>query len=266
MRTRLVVLVPFLAQLASAAGAADLPEIRERGTLRVLAVLDENRPEFFSTSPARPPGFDHEIVQGFARLHDLELEVVEQSGWGDLVPALLAGKGDLIAGRFSDTPERRREIDFTVEVFPSRYVVITRRPHPKVTTLDGLRAARVGTSAGSSMAEALRSAGVPERNIDDSLPPGSYAEALRDGAVEAVVWGVESAVAMQREDPEVELGLFLGTPNSLAWGVRKSDTELRAALDEYIENTRHGMAWNRLVVKYFGEAAPEILKKARERD
>jgi len=262
MRTLLSILV--LAGLAAPAAAPDLDEVRARGTLRVLAVLDENRPEFFSTAPGRPPGFDHEILQGFARLQRVKLEVVEQPGWGDLVPALLAEKGDVIAGRFSDTPARRREIDFTTEVFPSRYVVLTRRPHATIDTLAGLRDARVGTSAGSSMEEALRAARVPASNIDSSLPPGSYGTALRERSVDAVVWGVESGVALQREDPEIELGLFLGTPNSLAWGVRKQDAALKAALDEYIENTRHTLTWNRLVVKYFGEAAPEILRRARE--
>jgi hypothetical protein len=35
------------------------------------------------------------------------------------------------------------------------------------------------------------------------------------------------------------------------------------ALDEYIENLRRTPTWSRLVVKYFGERAPDVLKKAR---
>jgi len=34
-------------------------------------------------------------------------------------------------------------------------------------------------------------------------------------------------------------------------------------LNEYVENTRRSATWSRLVVKYFGDAAPEILRKAR---
>jgi len=45
--------------------------------------------------------------------------------------------------------------------------------------------------------------------------------------------------------------------------VRKGDTEMRRALDEYIENLRRTPTWSRLVVRYFGEKAPEVLKKAR---
>lgn len=38
---------------------------------------------------------------------------------------------------------------------------------------------------------------------------------------------------------------------------------LLKALDEYIENLRRTPTWSRLVVKYFGEMAPEVLRKAR---
>ena len=60
------------------------------------------------------------------------------------------------------------------------------------------------------------------------------------------------------------MGGFLGPPGALAWAVRKEDTALLAALDDFVAGTRRTPTWGRLVVKYFGEEAPEILKRARE--
>ncbi len=248
---------------AASAGATDLPEIQKRGTLRVLVMIDSRRPEFFAVAPGAPPGFDHEVLQGFASLHKLKLEPVVMPSWDALLPALQEGRGDLVAGRFTATDSRRKVVDFTVEVFPTRNVVLTRKPHPSITTLDQLRAAKVGTIKGTSMAEAIAAAGVPAANVDDGLPAGGFAEALRRGRVTAAVWGVESAIAAQREDPDLQLGTFVGPPGSLAYAVRKGDAALLKALDEYIDNLRHTPSWSRLVVKYFGDAAPEILKKAR---
>jgi hypothetical protein len=45
--------------------------------------------------------------------------------------------------------------------------------------------------------------------------------------------------------------------------VRKQDAALLRALNAYIDDLRHTPTWSRLVVKYFGEKAPEILRKAR---
>jgi len=252
-----VILLLFVPPLS----ALDLDEIEKRGSLRVLAVVSNQSDEFFSGKPG--VGFDREILEGFARLRRLKLEVVPQAAWDQLVPALQQGKGDVIAGRFTVTESRRRLIDFTAEAFPTRHVVLTRRPHRAVATLEQLRAEKVGTVKGTSMAEAVAAAGVPSANVDDSLPTGTLPAALKAGKVTAVVLGIENAIAAQREDPDLELGLFLGPPGSLAYGVRKGDPRLREGLDEYIADLRRSASWSRLVVKYFGERALEILTKAR---
>lgn len=257
-RSWLVLLASSAAALST---ASDLPEIKSRGALRVLVNPDVRRPEFFSVRPGTRPGFDQEVLQGFASLHRLRLEPVVVDGWDALVPALQASKGDVIAGRFTATDTRRKLIAFSSEVFPYRLVVITRTPAPVVRTIAQLRKLRVGSSKGTIMAEMLEAAGVTDR--DDGIPTGGYVEALKTGRVTASVWGVESAIASQREDPALQLGMFLGPPGSLAYGVRKEDTALLAALNSYIEDLRRTQTWSRLVVKYFGERAPEILKKAR---
>ena len=90
--------------------AADLPEIKQRGALRVLAIVDTRAPEFFSLKSQASPGFDVEILLGFAKAQKVELKVVPATGWAALVPALVEGSGDLVAGRFGPTPARRRLI------------------------------------------------------------------------------------------------------------------------------------------------------------
>lgn len=263
MRDRVVALMCCVAAVIAAPAAADLAEVRARGTLKVAAVLDPIRPEFFADRPGLHPGFDREVLQGFADKNKLQLEVVPMTGWDALVPALLSNKADVAAGRLTDTATRRKSIDFTVEVFPSRLVVITRKPNKVVASAEELRREKVGTMKGTSMAEAIAALGVPPENVDDDIPPGGFVSALKSGRVTAVVWGVESAIASQKEDADLQLGTFVGSHASLAFGVRRTDTALKAALDAYIEAFRKSPSWNRLVVKYFGESAPSILRKAR---
>jgi len=101
-------------------------------------------------------------------------------------------------------------------------------------------------------------------NWDDALPPGGVQAALREGRVSAAVDGLESALVAARNEPDVHIGLFVGASQSLAYGVRRDSPALLAALNEYLANTRRSGTWNRLAVKYFGPAAPEILRRARE--
>jgi membrane-bound lytic murein transglycosylase F len=253
----------FLALAAALpVAAADFADVKAKGTLRVIVMPLSATDEYFPIPAGARPGFDREVLDGFAGLHRIKLEVVPVEGWDNLIPALLQGRGDVIAGRFTVTDTRLKQIAFTSEVFPSRNVVMTRKPHAPVATLEALRDEKVGTIKGSSMAEAVRAV-VPASNVDDSFPPGGLPGALVAGKVSAVVLGIESAIAAQRHDPEIELGAFVGPPRSLAYGVRKQDAALLQALNEYVDNLRRTPTWSRLVVEYFGSAAPEILRKAR---
>jgi ABC-type amino acid transport substrate-binding protein len=246
---------------AATAAAADLADVKASGTLRVLVV--DGSPEFYALKSGAPPGLDREVLDGFAALQRVTVATVAIPSWSDLIPALLAGKGDVIAGGVTVTDARRKQVDFTAEVFPTRHVVVSRKPQPVVRTLDELREARVGTIKGSSMAEIVAEARVPPARVVDSIPSGGMPAAMRAGQVTACVIGVENAIADQRSDPEIQLGMFVGPKASLAFGVRKQDAELRRALDDYVTNLRRTPTWNRLVVKYFGDAAVEILRRAQ---
>jgi ABC-type amino acid transport substrate-binding protein len=247
---------------AAAAPPADLAEIQKAGTLRVLVV--DGSPAFFALGKGVDPGFDRELLDGFAALHKLRVTPVEAPTWNALVPGLLEGRADVIAGGVTVTPAREKQIDFSGEVFPTRNVVVTRQPHRIVASLDQLRAERVGTIKGSSMAEVIASLGLPASNVDDGLVSGGAPAALRKGRITATVSGIEDAFLYQRADPAIQIGMFVGPAGSLAFGVRKDSPKLRAALDEYVANVRRTPTWSRLVLKYFGGQAPDLLKKARQ--
>lgn len=258
IRLGLTCLASILA--ATAAPARDLPQIAKQGTLRVLAVFSDEEKFFVADAPRG--GFDWEMLEGFARLHKIGLDMVPVAGWDELIPALTAGRGDVIAGGFTATDARRRQIAFTVETFPTRSVFITRgRPQPPRDLAD-LKSEKIGTLKGSFMLEELRAAGLGG-SVDDRIETGQIPAALKSGRITAGVDGIEAALVAKAKDPELQIGPFLGRPASLAYGVRKADVQLLAALDEYIANARRTPTWSRLAVKYFGPSAPEILKQAR---
>lgn len=247
---------------ASTVQSDDLPQLRTRGTLRVV-VWKDNLPELYAVQPPAS-GLEQELLQGFANLQRLKLEVVAVPELEDRIPALLEGRGDLIAGGFVDTPARRKQVSFTSELFPIRHVVVTRRPHRVIASLDELREEKLGTVEGSSWADEISAAGVPAKNVDKSFRSADDVLAgLKSGKISAVVMSAVWAAVAARKDPQLQLGLFLGAPTSVGYAVRPDQKLLRAALDEYITNVRRTPTWSRLVVKYFGEQGLEILRRSR---
>jgi ABC-type amino acid transport substrate-binding protein len=242
--------------VAPALGAGDLTEIKKAGVLRVIAQKDE-APEMFAFTDSASPGFEREMIEGFARLHGLKVEAVPVRLSDDRIPALTRGDGDVIIG-IVDTTARRKLIDFTTEVIPARHLAISRKP-TVLKTVDDLLAARVGVVKGTTWAAAAAEAGVPASKTELFPDRDVMLAALKDGRITATVMTVSDFTLAAKRDPDLVAGPFLGPATSAAWGVRKSDAQLRAALDVYLDNFRKGPSWSRLVVKYFGEQALAVL-------
>lgn len=240
---------------------ADLAEIKARGTLKVIAVREE-APEMFSFAASGEPGFEREIIEGFARLHDLEFQAVPANTSAERIQ-LLAGKaGDVIIG-IIETEPRRKLVNFTSEVLPARHIVITLKSHREVKTVEEFRAERIGVVKGTSWAQAAVDAGVPAGSMQSFAERHSALEALREGKITATVMSLSDFTLALRRYPEIRAGLTLGASASAAFAMRKSDPQLLAALDAYLDNLRKGPSWGRLVVKYFGEQALTVLGRQK---
>lgn len=245
---------------AASSAAPRLVESQPR-VLRVIVAADE-APETFAFSGGERPGFEREILEGFARLRGLKVEPVRARAYADRIPMLLKGEGDVIAAIF-DTTERRRQVDFTSEVMPTHNVAVTLMPRPQVPTIDELRTLKVGVIRGASPAEEAVQAGVPPRaliafdQIDDLL------RALQAREVDAAVLPISEMALAGKRVSGLQAGATVGRPGTVAWAVRKEDAALRDDLSQYLGNVRRGPTWSRLVVKYFGDQALAVLGRSR---
>jgi cystine transport system substrate-binding protein len=171
---------------------------------------------------------------------------------------LVQGGGDLLAG-VNDTPARRRRVDFTAELLPARNVVVTRRPQARILRVEELRAARLAVVPNTTWAEALDAAGGPASRRIVVADVAAAVDALRAGRAAATVTDVLDFLLERRRDGELEAGMELGAALSSGWAVRKTDPQLRQALDSYLAALRSSPNWSRLLVRYFGEDAPAVL-------
>src|SRR5262245_4059589 len=142
---------------------ADLAELKARGTLRLIAAADE-QPETFSFKDGTEPGFERELLEGFARLQGLKVETVSAKTYADRIPLVIGGSGDVIVAIFV-TDERRRQIAFSEEVMPTHNVVVTLGPGPAATRMEDLKGQRIGVVSGTASVEETLAAGIPAANL-----------------------------------------------------------------------------------------------------
>lgn len=259
-------LASWVLVVALAAGpvakSLDLEAISARGSLRVVAFEGE-QPETIVFAAGSDRGFHGELLEGFAQLHRLKLELLRANTLQERIDQLQAGAADIIVG-IIETPERRAAIDFTAEVLPVRHVVVSRRPDATIWTLKQLRVAKVGVLADSSMAKAARDSGVAAANLRTFSSAETLLAALRSREISATVLVAHNLSPYARRDPELQAGAFLGVATRSAWGVRKQDQQLKGALDAYLHNKRRSATWSRLLVKYFGESVVELFRRAQD--
>ena len=243
--------------------AGDTFGLRVPGVLRVLVSADE-MPEVFSFVPrAASPGFERELVEGFARAQKLEVRIVPVKNFDQIIPMLVKGDGDLIVG-IVDTAARRQKISFTAETYPVRHLAVTRQPQAKVTSASDLRSLKVAVIPGTTWADAAADAGVPAANQVSCADTNDLLDALKKARAQATVMAVFDFALAQKHDPALEAGPFLGVPGVAAWGLRKEDEPLRRSIDDYLLTLTTSPAKSTLLVKYFSEEALVLLRRARK--
>ena len=145
-----------LAVCGARASAADedLAAIQLRGTLRVLVLAST------AELPRNAPGFSSaELVEEFASRQGLKVEEVPCSRSDLLLPALLAGKGDVVAVGLAATAADAGKVAFTQPLWVVDEVLVGKRGAAGLPTrpsdLSGRKVSAVAGSAAQESLEAL---------------------------------------------------------------------------------------------------------------
>lgn len=204
-------------------------------------------------------GFDVDIARALCAEIDEECELV-QVNWDRIIPALTAGDCDAIVASMSDTPRRRKLIDFTDRYYraPVRFVGpveagLTDAPDDLAGRVVGVQRGTVNQTF--MMAHyprtTLRLYGNQEHVLLD-LELGRLDAALGE-AVQLEVGFLKTAAG--------EGFAFFGTDHfdptiqgdGAAIGVRKADGELRDRLSAGIAALRADGTYDALATGYFGD-------------
>ncbi len=195
-------------------------------------------------------GVDVDLMSKFAASLGVTLEIrpIATPSYGELIPALLAGNGDVIASSFSVTAERAAQIDFTVPYFEVYQAVLARRGSA-LAKVDDLAGKTAAVAEGSAMEGTVRALGFP----DDRIRRQGF---TRDVLLEVANGGADFAVldeddygtgaALLKEFPALEVKFKIGKPESYAFAVPKG-SDLKPALDAFVAKEKSSGDLARLI-------------------
>jgi membrane-bound lytic murein transglycosylase F len=215
----------------------DLEALRKRGRLRILT---PRRPEGLDLLPrgGLPQAGELDLAQGFAKSLGLKPEQVYVDGYEELIPALLAGKGDIIADNLTITNSRLKKIAFSVPVAYVREQVVT-RADDNVKGLNDLNGRRVAVHASDSYAETIehlrkRRSEIQIETVPEHVPSDAILEAVADGRYDLTVADSNLFDAVKTYRTDLKAAFNLGNVRSIGWGVRPDSVHLLEALNGYL--------------------------------
>ena len=215
----------------------DLAAIQLRGTLRVL-VLAGTSPEL----PRSGEGFsDADLVQDFAARQGLKVQEVPCARTDQLIPALLAGKGDVAAAALSLSSPGASKVAFTQPVRVVDEVLVAKRGAQGLPTraaeLAGRKISVVEGSPAQETLEALRATSLPTLQVDPVGAPVDAEELLYEVSHGERALGVATSAELDSAEtynPGLQRLFTLAERRPTAWAVRPSAQHLRAALDGFL--------------------------------
>jgi len=182
-------------------------------------------------------GMEVDFAQEVGKELGKKLQIVELK-WDELIPALQAGKIDVIMSGMSITPERETLVSFTLPYLEvGQMILIRRNDATRFYSLHALDRLGVivgvenSTTGAEFAAEEITHADVRGfSNVETAI------EVLREGEIDAFIHDAPT-IWRYGFDPSQREFLGLYTPLTrefLAWAVRKDDASLKGQLDATI--------------------------------
>jgi len=258
--------------------AGDLANVKARGKLVMVcfanqddsfvsANLDAMRDRHLKLAEMREPGdfqgVDVELMEGFARKLEVKLEIHSlTSSYGELVPALARGEGDLVANSLTITEKRRESVDFSIPYMIGWEVVVVRPDSPIASAAD-LKGKKCAVAPGTSLVESFKKIAPEAQLIEKEFPLATYV-AVAEGEADCAMSENATPVGGTLAPPQPPLKVaFRVRPFDYGIAVHKG-SDLLGPLNDYLEEARRSGELLRLVKKYkadvYAEVAPTPVK------
>lgn len=206
-------------------------------------------PPYSSLDPStkKAAGLDVELAEAALKWAGIAKINYEVMPFGQLIPALLAKRIDVVASNIHVTPDRLKAVSFTGPAWWYGPAIVTAKGNPAgITSFDSLKGKKVGAIAGSAADEYLRKIGV---NVTAFQTDAEEFSAITTGRVHAILDDDVKIIEFMKANTSspIEIVANVKIPDELIfkygygyarYAVRKEDCSLRSAFTQGLAEVR----------------------------
>ncbi len=248
---------------AAAAAIAPPPNIKSAG--KIVYCSDITYPPEESYAGTKPVGSDIDIGTAVAKLMGVQASF-KNTSFDSIIAALKTKKCDAIISGMNDTPERRKQVDFSDYLKVGQSLMVKKGNPEHITSLATLAGKRVSVESGTTnrdflaaQSTKLTKAGKKAITIVTFPKDTDAAAALKAGRVDAYFGDAPVAVYYVSRDPSFEVGGSPIAPIAIGIATRKGDP-LTAAVRTALKTLYANGTMKKIVAKWGMTNAVSLLK------
>lgn len=169
-------------------------------TLTLKVGTAPNYKPFNYKQDSKLTGFDTDLVEEIAQKNGIEIVWVE-TNFDGLIPALKAGKIDMIASAMSATDERRQSVDFTKPYYMSKNLYIKLKNNEALQTKTDLEGKKIGVQLGTLQENTAKT--IKDAQIQSNKDLNIAVLALKNNKIDAIVADEDTAKGFLAENPDL---------------------------------------------------------------
>ena len=238
------------------ARAQTVDEITSRGTVNI-GVLIDLPPYALLNDKQEPDGYDIEVAKLLAKYTGVKANLVQLTA-PNRIPFLVTNKVDLIVATFGITPERAKQVMFSIPYSAIENTVYG--PKDKaISKIDDLKGLRVGVPRGTVQDVILTGAlGSSARMLRFDDTPSTY-QALLTGQVDAMAETGLTFDGVMKQNPGANIDkkfLLLRQPNGIT--MRANQFNLHQWVNTFVYYVKNNGELDALHRKWFGTPFPDL--------
>ncbi len=246
----------------SPAPMPDIPLTVANGVLR-FGTAAVTEPMAFVDANRKVVGFDVEFAARVAQKLGKKLEVTDME-FGAMLPALIAGKVDMIGAGLSITEERAKQILYSESYYPSGIAVVVRsagQPTPaqssaRMRTADDIRDKTIGVLLGS-VYDTHATRNYPKARILQYQTISDMLIALKSGKIDVTYFDAASTPEMLMANPD--LGILVRDIFSvpIGAGFNRDNGALREQFNAFLKEIKSNGTYNDMVDRWMNKGIME---------
>ena len=218
----------------------DFDKILESGKLRILLPQDFTSVTYLPRKRS-PLAEQQRIAEDFAESHGLTPELVFVKSFAELIPALEAGKGDIIINNLTINDARRQKIAFSVAVDHVKEQIIVHKDNKTITRSRDLDGKTVMVNRDSTFWHALKwlkEKKYPEINLlaaPDHVKREQILDKLSSGEIDATILDSNLFEIFQGYRDDIKVAANFSGQRDIGWGIRKDAPRLVSEINRYLQ-------------------------------